>query len=55
MVKQQFNTNHLRERSWKKKDGESLETVETNGVTFLEPTLVIGLSSSLILSTTLLD
>jgi len=53
MVKQQFNTNHLRERSWKKKDGELLETVETNGVIFLEPTLVIGLSSSLIPSTTL--
>nr|ACJ85120.1 unknown [Medicago truncatula] len=36
-------------------DGELLETVETNGVIFLEPTLVKGLSSSLILFTTLLD
>jgi hypothetical protein len=53
MVKQQFHTNHQRERSWRKKDTELLETLEINGVIFLEQTLAVGLSSSLIPSTTL--
>lgn len=48
LVSYHLNTNQLRERSWRRRDTESLETLETNGVTSWEATKGLGLLSCLI-------